>query len=366
MDAVTFEWRSIEDDNVKGFYVYRSNPDSNSTKLKRIANYNKPTSTHYLDTNLKPATLYKYRFSTYDKEFHESTLSKTFSALTQEPIERVALFKNVDNLPRQAKLIWRPHPNEAVNRYEIFRRIGADDTFKKVATLSNRLYAEFIDYNLDDGKDYYYKMRAVTFDDVTSEFTPIVKVTTKALPPKLNFTQATTNLPKEIALQWTKSTIEDFAYYNLYRSEYIDGNYEYYAKLLKNEFHDNIKEDGKIYYYRVSVVDTDGLESRKSQPIKGETLVDPKAPVILSYEVKNRNGVIKFQATKRAVKFKIIKTIQHSFISSEKVVIDDINTTTFTDTGLKPNTKYSYEVIAIDKYNLESLPSNPINLYYEE
>ena len=366
MNSIAFEWKFIEDDNVKGYYIYRSDPESNSTKLSRIAVYKQPKSTHYVDSGLKPAQEYKYRFATFDAEFHESKLSETLTTATLPPIVPVALFKNINNLPRQAKLIWRPHPFKGVAGYEIQRRDGVEQEFKTIATLKNALNAEYIDYNLKDEADYYYRIRAFTFDGVYSEYTPMVKVTTKALPPKLSITKITTSKPKSIEIEWQKSDIEDFAYYKLYRSEYYDGKYEYLAKLTKNRFEDIIEEDGAIYYYKVAVVDTDELESPPSKIMKGQTLPIPEAPVITLSKIENKNAIIEYKAGERARSYKIIKTEKSSFLSSHKEVIEDIGDTQYIDTALKPNVKYTYEVIAVDEFHLESRPSNPITLFYEE
>lgn len=366
MNAIAFEWKFIEDDNVKGYYIYRSSPDSNSTKLSRIAVYNQAKSTHYVDTNLKPAQEYKYRFSTYDKDFHESKLSATLVTSTLPAIEPVALFKNIDNLPRQAKLIWRPHPYKGVSGYEIQRRDGVEDGFKTIATLSNALNSEYIDYNLKDESEYYYRMRAFTFDGVYSQYTPMVKVTTKALPKKVAITSITTDKPKAIEIEWSPSQAEDFAYYKLYRSDLYDGEYEYLAKLSHNKFEDIIEEDGKMYFYKVAVVDTDGLESQASKVMKGQTLAIPKAPIIKHSEIKNHNAIIEYSGDERTRSYKIIKTEKSSFLSSKTEVIEGIGDTQYVDTALKPNVKYIYEVIAVDEFHLESKPSNPVTLFYEE
>ncbi len=49
-----------------------------------------------------------------------------------------------------------------------------------------RLQAEFIDANLDDNVIYNYKVTAVTFDNINSMPSQIVKAQTKPLP-KGNF-----------------------------------------------------------------------------------------------------------------------------------------------------------------------------------
>ena len=138
------------------------------------------------------------------------------------------------------------------------------------------------------------------------------------------------------------------------------------AKLTKNRFEDIIEDDGQIYFYKVSAVDTDELEPLPSKVMKGQTLPIPETPVITLAKIEKKNAIIEYKAGERARSYKIRKTVKSSFLSSKTEVIEDIGDTQYIDTGLKPNIKYIYEVIAIDENHLESEPSNSITLFYEE
>jgi fibronectin type 3 domain-containing protein len=367
INTIAFEWKAISDPNVGGYNVYRSNPVENNQTLKRVAIINSRFATHYVDEKLTPNTLYNYRFTSMGKDFSESNGSEMLEASTLPMIAPVSFFQSVDNMPRSAKLLWRPHPNTRINGYIIDRQNVNDQQWSELKTIEGRLNAEYIDRDLKDGQVYYYRIRAITFDKLTTQPSETVKVSTKPLPKEVQGITATTNLPKAITLTWEPVVVEGFSHYNIYRSTTSDGNYAYRVKLLETTFTDITKEDEEPFYYKITAVDKDGLESPTGSIVtRGASLAKPRVPIGFDGKI-SADGVNLLWAKndERIVSYIIIKTTKKSWIERESIEINNIKETNFTDTSIKPNVGYIYQVIGVDKDGVRSLPTAGIELIHE-
>jgi len=365
--SAAFEWKPVEDPRVVGVYVYRNAPGTGNQKLNRIANVESRFATHFVDNGLTPNTQYQYRFSTYTKEGSESVGSETITVATQPMIAPVSFFQSVGNMPRSAKLLWRPHPNGKITGYTIERLNVNEQEWSQIASIDGRLNAEYIDRGLKDGQVYYYRIKAHTYDNLVTEPSETAKVVTKPLPPQIKNITATNNIPHAITLTWEASEIKDLAYYNIYRSTSPNGNFAYHVKLEATNFTDAVPEDGKFYFYKVTAVDKDGLESQLSSvAVQGSTLSKPQTPI--AYDGKIANNAVELQWSNndpRTVSYTVIKTTKTSWISRESVEINNITEPRFHDADIRLGTGYLYEVMSVDKDGIRSLPTKAIEFDYE-
>ena len=358
MKSVAFEWKDMNDSRVVGIYVYRNDPTKDDSQITRYATLTNRFSTHYIDNDVTPNTKYQYFFTTFSDKA-QSQKSQTVSLTTLPVIESVAWLDSIQNMPRSVKIIWRPHTNPRVNGYIIERKSLKDDDFKEVAHIDGRLNAEYIDTKLDDGQVYKYRIRAVTYDGIKSTPSQIVQAITKHLPADIQGLSITHDLPKKIKLVWQPTTISDFDYYKVYRSSSASGSMDFYAKLTTNTFIDNVQEDGKQYFYRVTVVDKDGLESDSNiPPLQGITLVKPKTPDLVGAKIVNNQAEIRWSDTDPRVKsYTIIKTTKRGWLDSQTDEIRGITDTKFVDSNIFAGIEYRYQVMGVDEYNISSEPS---------
>jgi len=366
MTTVAFEWKPNVDPRVNGYYVYRSDPKSEDQKLSRHATLETRFVSHYVDTELKPNTGYEYRFSSFNKKLQESDASKTFRVTTKPVINSVSFFDSIGNMPRMAKLIWRPHDNPSVRGYILERQVIEKPEWEEIAEIDNRLQAEYIDKDLDDNRVYKYRLRAITFQDIKSTPSDIAKVTTKPLPLTISGLKASTNLAKRIELSWTASKEKDIAYYNIYRSDSGDGSYDYHVKLNETKYIDEIEEDGKNYFYKITAVDKDGLEGIKQvSPTHGLTLAKPAKPTFSDALVKNNSAVLSWNNNDSRTKtYTVIKTTKESWINSTSQEITNISDTTYTDKDLLPDVQYQYQVMAVDEFGVSSEPTEKVDILF--
>ncbi|WP_079865734.1 fibronectin type III domain-containing protein, partial [Campylobacter jejuni] len=280
MSNIAFEWEPLYNENIKGFYLYRSSDENPDFKL--VGTIKDKFQTHYVDTKLEPGTKYRYMMKSFNEQGQISEDGKVIEVSTAPRLEAVPFVQAVTNLPNRIKLIWRPHPDFRVDSYIIERTKGDDKEFKKIAEVKNRLNAEYIDSDLKPNENSSYRIIAVSFNGIKSEPSQVVSSTSKALPPQVEHLSASTDGSNKIILTWDAPTYEDFSYYKVYSTSSSFLPFSVLAKTDKNSYEDIVEGAGKSKYYKVTMVDKDGLESPMSKDgVEGKTLGNPLAPSII-------------------------------------------------------------------------------------
>jgi len=359
MKSIALEWTRIKDKRVKGIYIYRESLDENLSKENSYYDtISNRYATHYLDTNVKPAHRYSYYFVTYSDDA-QGERSESYQTYSQPILDSVTWVYAASAMPRSAKIIWRPHTNGIVQGYEIHRKALDEDKWSVIAKLDGRLNVEYIDEDLRDNHTYLYNVRAITYNGIISKSSQIVKSITKKLPLVLTSLKATNNLPKKIKLTWDKSLNEDFSYYNLYRSSKPDGGYELLAKLKRNSFTDKIEDDGATYFYMVTAVDKDALESPyQPNSVQGNTLSKPLAPAVVDAKLQNNAVVLNWRKNdSRSNSFKVIKKYKKGLFETAVDEFTGISGNSFVDKDVKIGQTYFYQILAVDTNEIESEPS---------
>jgi len=364
INAIALEWKAITDPRVRGVYIYKGSLGEEDAK--EVTYYDTVKSrftTHYLDTDVKPETEYTYQFKVYSEEAEgKSSVATIISTLPM--MESVTWIHAVQDMPRSAKIIWRPHANEKVKAYKIQRRTLEAKEWTDVAVVNGRLSAEYIDTNLKDKFAYIYRIRSLTYDNLTSKPSKEVKVLTKPLPKSIENIIATKKLPKKIKISWDASKTEDFKNYKVYRSENIDGSYEMIAEVSNTSYIDNIDEDAKKYFYEVSVVDKDGLESKHDEEsAQGSTLSKPNAPDLVEAKlVKEEVKISWAKGDDRVKTYIVVKRYKKSLFDEAIEDYEDIKNLEFIDSEISPDTTYYYTVYSVDEFGIKSEPSIEVEL----
>jgi len=362
MKSIAFEYKNITDPRVEGVYVYKMSADNEDTG-EYYDTIDNRFATHYVDRNIEPDHTYRYYFKTFNKE-HESLPSELYTVSSLPVLESVSWIHSVEGMPQTAKIIWRPHTNLKVVSYIVERKTLEKDEWEEIAEVKGRLNAEYIDKDLKNNYIYNYRVRVKTYDGIVSKPSQEVRVITKPLPKSIMNLTASKNLPKVIELTWEKADDKDLGLYHLYRSSSADGRMELIAKLHNNHFTDKIGEDGKQYFYKVSVVDDDRLESTLQKiALQGSTLPIPKAPAVTKAKFINGRVELAWKDMEgRAKTYNIIKKYRKGWLDSFEDEITDIKGTTFSDSNLESEITYHYQIIAIDENGLKSKPSVEIEI----
>ena len=358
INAIALEWKKIDIARAAGYYIIRADMQTDS-KFRRIAVVKNKSSTHYLDTDLEANSKYGYKIALFTHNDFESRASETLVVSTLPNFPSVSLIESISDLPRQIKILWRPHSNQRVSEYIIERTSPTESKWEEIETIKNRLNAEYIDVDLDDNETFMYRIKAVTFDGLISNVSKITSATTKPLPGQIEKLGATRDLPKKIQLSWGKSATKDVVSYNIYRSSSPTGSYSKIATapVAHNRFDDIIDEDGEIYFYKITTEDKDQLESKKENlvPAMGSTLSKPQMPQITLAMIEGNKMILNWTAQDdRTVSYNIYKTSKENWVLSNELRIPNVTGLRFEDPDVVRGVEYAYRLQAVDKHGLLS------------
>jgi len=307
--------------------LYRLDPGSVDGKLKRVATIADRYSSHYVDENLRPGSIYVYQMSTYNAEGFESLQSKPVRVKTAPMVSSVSFVRAIAKLPKRIKVIWRPHQDLRVEGYIVERStVSKPGEWERIAEVKNRLSAEYIDKEIRPEEIYVYRVRVKLCNGLVSGPSTEVKAITKPLP----------------------------------------AFYSYRAKTDVTYYDDKVDDDGKVYYYKVTAVDRDGLESPIPElPVMGSTLPKPSSPTITAAKTAFNQGIIFWEpGDDRADRYDVIRTHWEGLTKQERR-FTNIYGNKFVDKYMKPGVKYTYRVVEIDRNGLRSEPSEAVDLYIE-
>ena len=359
VNAIALEWKGHNADNVVGYNIYRSNLQKEGQNLKRIASLKNKYVSHYVDTSLDIKTSYLYSISTIGKDEKQSFISGPIEAHTLDTIDSVSFSVAISNMPRQIKVLWRPHSNKAIKYYIIQRSNNEQTKWNTIKKVSNRLSAEFIDTRLKDNYTYYYRIISVTFNNIISNPSKIISATTKALPNSTKEISATKDIARKIILRWQTLDNNNIIGYNIFVSTSSDSYFKKIATTKKddNTFVHIINEDDQTRYYKIASFDKDGLQSNIKQlkSIMGKTLEVPKVPKITLGLIKGQTVILNWEAgDDRAVSYNVYKTVKENLFQSKTKIFKSVNDTRYEDSDILRGIEYKYEVQAVDTNGLLS------------
>lgn len=349
VSSIAFEWDVLNDPSIRGYALYRDDGDG----YKEVAYIKNPLASHYVDSGLLPEKDYSYYFYTLSKNAY-SNRSNIIKVKTSfiDPVE--SLYASND-YPKKVKLLWSPHPNPSISHY-LVQRQDSNSEFKTIAIVNNRLLVEHFDENLNDESSYGYRIIAVDFMGNPSRPSKIVQARTKNKPTVSGNITASNNLPTTIVVNW--DSINNASNYKVYRSKTIDGAYNVVGTTSNTKFVDNVGSPNIKYYYKVSSVDSTNIESKLSQPALGGTKGLPKTPKIIKGYVDKKEAQIEWEPSSDA-KYYIVYRKSGLFGDTVRF---KVNGTSFTDKDMRIGKEYTYYVVSIDEFGLESSSSEEVNL----
>ena len=367
VNAIALEWKGYTGDNIAGYNIYRTNANNGTNELVKIATLKNKYTSHYVDTKLKEKTSYLYSMSVLGINSKHSDISRPIKATTLPTIDSVSFALAISNLPRQVKILWRPHTNHSIEYYIIQRTDKSRSTWETIKKVRNRLSAEYINTGLKDNYTYYYRIISVTFNNIVSKPSKAIKATTKALPNSTQQITATQNLAKKIVLKWKNLDDDSIAGYNIFVSTNPNMYYKKIATTKKNDnvFIHNVGKSNATRYYKIASFDKDGLQSdiRTLKAIKGHTIDIPKTPKITLGVIKGNTVIINWKDTdNRAVSYQVEKSEKQNLFQSKIKIYKGVHNTRFEDSDIKPGVKYKFTVQAVDKDGLLSKKTSPIYL----
>lgn len=366
INAVAFEWQKVDDPRVDRYYFYRANMQEDGQKLKRVATVENKYSTHFTDTDLEPSTQYTYSISAATKEGFESKPTSSYTVETLPRPEAISFVQAISNLPRQIKILWRPHTNQRIESYTVEKKSPTTTKWETLETIDGRLNAEVIDEDLKDNVVYMYRVIAHTFDDIDSLPSEIVKAQTKQLPAGVNNLTATNNQPRKITLNWEPSKTQDIVKFKIYNNSTATGSFSGLAIVNAQTFsYDNlINEDGKIVFYKITSIDKDGLETALNMnSVMGSTLVKIAKPIMTLAQIQGERAILNWQSgDDRTVSYIVHKKIKENLFSYKNVKFTNVTDNRFEDKDIIRGVEYTYTLQGVDEFGILSERTNETTL----
>lgn len=182
----------------------------------------------------------------------------------------------------------------------------------------------------------------------------------------------------KVVLTWKSDPAKPIAAFNVYRSEHLNGPYQYHGKTEAQTFNDTNIKKGRSYYYRLGILLKSGKEvkSRFTTEVKSVGEKIPYPPLILNGDGYVRRIEIKFvpsllneQENFKIQAYKIYrkKSTQDAWealssVSARTEYQSELGFTVKDKTGLEDGETYIYAVSSIDRQKRESQLSDPVSV----
>jgi len=365
MSEVVLQWDPLNNKEIAGYRIFRRLPSQKKPEL--IGTKSNRSSNHFVDNKLEANNSYIYSISSFTKDGRVSHLSVEKAAQTIAGLRPVNNLKTKNNLPHSIKLIWDIHPQNSLIQEYIIKRSSDLKSWEKIGTLYDSLSVEYFDYDIINGKKYAYTVIAKSFDGIYSPPSQVVSGTAKPLPLAPTMVMATSDIPKKIKLSWKDPNIpttnSKIVGYNVYTSLYKDTLFSKHTTVTTPYYIDPVKTDSQTIYYKITAVDSDGLESPKAKKsISGNTKAHPPKPIINSTTIQGGKVIVRWtQASNDIKSYYIIKRYWDGVIY-KKVKITGIKGNIFVDPKIKLGKSYKYSVVGVDSDGIDTDSSREVEI----
>lgn len=288
---ITLYWEDSPGSKSAGYKIFRSRSEEGPfIKVGQV------TQREYVDKGLEKNAAYYYRIKVFDAKKRESDFSKTIhaeTALTPNP----PIILNTESHVKSIKIIWSPNPIKSTDSskimgYKLYKAKTEMGPYREVSNLLGKdlglgidtaldklFKVTYLDKDLADGENYYYKVSAYNERNLESDFSnPMVG---KCLPV-VQGVLAEGDMIRQIKLSWNAADSDYVQGYFIYRSKSPDVGFIKIKKIIGREINSFINnkglEDEETYYYRVSLFEDNEKEGSMSDVVSALTKGPPPIP----------------------------------------------------------------------------------------
>jgi fibronectin type 3 domain-containing protein len=257
--SIGLSWDPVE--GAASYKVYRSGSgDGNYAALDTSS------TTSYTNSSLAPSTAYYYKVSAIASGGAEGALS--LFAMAATPAEPPPAPQNLSAsaLSSSSIAITWTAVTGAVS-YKIYRSGTATGTF---AEIGNSAAASYTNTGLAVSTAYYYKVSAVDSAGTEGALSAAASATTPAPPPETPLgVTAVASAPGNITITWQSAA--GAAYYRIYRADSDAGPFTGIDSSAATGYTDIGLNPSTVYYYKISALNDDGVESAQSPAVFATT-----------------------------------------------------------------------------------------------
>ncbi|MGA1824543.1 MAG: fibronectin type III domain-containing protein [bacterium] len=325
------------------------------------------TSTSFIDPGVTAGGTYSYTLEAYDGAGNASDESDPSNSVT------IATITTTDTTNPTAgtvtatslsfneiKLTWRDFTDDVgILNYKVYR--CQDDQGTNPTFLAKVQGTSFVHFNLTANTTYYYAIKAYDATGNASDASNLASATTGQAPITVDITppaaptnfDATADAYNQITLTWTAPTAADLAGYFIYRGASV------IVMLASNvtSYTDTGLVGETPYSYWIKAFDRKGNLSE----IAVDSATTPEAADTTAPSVPTGVRATVNSATQVTITWNASSDsdsgIAGYYIYRDGEQIDSSTTRSYADTGLTPETTYSYKISAYDNALNESAQS---------
>lgn len=381
--SVSLAWSLSSDDDFAKYTVLRGDaPGVDSDTGTPLAEYTSAFLVNHTDTERPNGSTYYYRIMVTDDE-GLSTLSNEVQATTLVPPDpvpptAVTLLPPYGATEDTLTLNWTVNYDDDFRQYTLLADIESipdADSGTSIRETTDRNAVLYQDFDLIPETDYYYRVVSENSLGLTTLSNEVMGTTlavaAPAVPTPVTLGAVYNITNDSLSVSWTESPDDDFASYELYRSETPDVTTDDVLVSDTDLRTETSAVDSPLvvyteYFYRVWVTNDVG-QSIASNEVSGVTRFDaPPAPILLQDPTN-------VTATEMDLAWELSPALDfgnYSLYRSEDPSVDesdtlvyatpDQNSLVFADSDLSFNTTYYYRLFVEDVWGI-STGSNTVS-----
>ena len=362
--SITISWSAATDNRrIAGYEVHRdgviiatlNNSDENTT---------------YKDNQIGDEDNHTYTVVAYDEAGNKSQESGAVTGKVLMPVITAVEPADYSRMNNNSQKLCVYYKNMGCgDEYKVdikYRAKGEEqwntieDSSIKTSTYNAQTYIASYDWDTRGLTELEYQVQYSIIDKDDNISSQIVNYYVDNVAPIMSDDLKVTSMSGVLKLEWSASVAHDSDRYNIYRREYDSGE-EY--KLIHTEYNqlvesyiDKAVEEGVIYEYAITAVDTSDNESEKTSGVKALVSPDEEAPSIASVspEIGKINGISVMSITAKDNKeLASISVLYRRQDSQEWIKLEEIETSGHTvsyrlDTKNLEDGVYYFNFVATD------------------
>jgi fibronectin type 3 domain-containing protein len=272
--ALVLQWSPAADEIANEYYIYRS------TDAVNYVNITMTSLTSYTDSEVTTGIVHYYKIAAYYDI--EGRFTDVVSAIPVTlPAEPSGFSGNAFN--GYVYLFWDKNTAYDITSFNLYRSTNNQNYLKITTTVNDYYY----DTGLTNNTGYFYKVQANNFYGSSNTVTSyVLNITpTASAPPEAPYNlEATSSGDGRIKLNWQMNYSSNLKHYKIYRATYAEADVFYNTTSANsNIYYDTIMTTLNVssvsntttYFYRVSAVDNNSVESSASNTSSSYAFIRP-------------------------------------------------------------------------------------------
>ena len=224
-------------------------------------------------------------------------------------------------------------------KYEIYISYSEDGVYQFLGSTTKLNYT---DTSADTGETFYYKVKAVSADGVSSDYSDPVTITCRCARPVVK--PSYVGASGKPYIYW--SAVDGAGKYYVYRSTSKNGTYEYIGYTTKTNYTDSKAVAGTTYYYKVKGISS--VKSTANSALSASVTITCRCarPSVKITLTQKGDPKLTWSAVTGASQYEVYRATSKNGSYTKMFTTSNLS---YTNTSAKAGTTYYYKVKAVSK-----------------